>query len=987
MFKRALTIFVLVVLLACAAFGRSATYEQFESQLLSYKAYTDIRNRALGFDSYISSSIAELEKKVRFYTSRGDNENLELTNRELEAVALDSITPSVVDYCLSVLYSSGYTTAKEEELRVELFEALGIKTVVNLITSVVDPAAGDQRFEYYPYDTFTIPETVGSRTISFWTDDSGHRYRSGEVLTLGYEEINLAPVHRSLAVFHPGSGYEDSVVEYEDGSMIALPQLEGRGLDQAVFKGWEYQGQFLLPGNLVPGNGESMEFYGVWANYHVSLVSFIEKEGGGDGLVQMGETGIVRIKVDGTGNFNEPLKVDVSVPAALAGCLALGATENEYEYLVRILSEAPDGGGLYLNVRLTDKDGNSYHREVQISVNQASLDIGIGAVSYSPSRGKVYIEVVNNSDSSALVLPEFTLTSADGGFEVTTKTTRYETINAGESIFVGFNVTDLGGTGSGLFKLDYRDRFFNSGTLDVTVERRTATSGATVNAEGQIEDVAFNSYRVNQTSSDGKKVIQVDMSLFNNGEATLSGLTVEASIDGKNWEGFVISDFEPGLYATSSDWYDDSSSAKESLFSSVSSPIDLTLTPELISKYAEMADDGTGTMKILLRATSASGGVWQGSFDIPIEDSMMDVSLTSLTVTPLGNGDDVLESGEMFGVSAVFRNNGKTDLSNIQVSLSTDGTAVVIDYSKAIISLLKAGEEASVEFVANGSYRSQLVGHVDEYLREDTDVTLVLELSKSGKDAVALQQTMRVYAWEPDVTIRTVYLSGKESGEAVYGGDRLMIKPVLDNASGEILRNLTCTVTSESPYIEGVGSMTIGTLAVATLVPTGYSVPALTVARNTPAGTTIPLTMLFTDEFGRTFSKNYDLQTGYESFNIVLREIYLLSKGRKLSLTASPGSTVYLGFDYVNTAKNDSIMMYAKLEVVGGTATVPGGMLALGSMEHGKVVSTSASATAASAMSIRIPSSAKAGDRVTIRLTLYSLGTPVKTQDITLDIV
>lgn len=971
------------------AFARSDAYEQIETQIMSSTTYPDIRYKVLNFSTSIKSITNDVSKKLRFYEGRGDEANAGIAREELAAIASDSVSRVTVDHCLQVLYSSGYTRQKEQELRLELFKALGISVNVRFRYSDMGTGLSDEAITYLPYDTIVIPSQAGGEKIEFWESDSGQILTAGQSLELAWDSISLSPIVKDAVIFYPGNNLGSFIIKFDpETGMMTFPDITDRGHDQSTFGGWEIDGTIYRAGETLRNPGNLMKGRGIWNNYDVELKSISEIDGNGDGKIQDGETAEVYLELlrEGVGDGNA--NVTLYAPSALAGKVAVSGKTIQFpmEEGIRIqVAKGYEPPAISLVAKIQDSRGYVYYRTVDISISPNSIDVSAGIVDYSEAAGMIFVQVVNRSDSVSLVLPLFKLQSQDGGVQIESDWKRYETIPPGQSAFVKFEVTSLDSRLEPLLSLLYKDKFGNEGMIPFQLK---SSGGSSDDARR----LSFSGYAVEQVFTNGHNVLKVEPMLFNSGEAVAKALRVEASIDGEKWSGFEIPRVGIGMHGTSSGEFESAGDAKENLFSSSSMPIELVLDPQAIAKNAMLSSAlsaSAGSVTVLLKAEDAYGNAWRSSFNFELQESQMDISLEDFSLTGLGNRDDRLEGGENFGISLAVRNNNANDWTNVRVTVRSEDPSIIMQGQQAVIPLIKAGEVANVQFSPSWPLANQLSGMVDPYISEDSQCTIEIAISKTGKSGVEFGRNVEAFAFKPDVTVQRMFVKGKQSSEKVYPGDSVELKPVLVYYGHEALSDVSCTITPLSSALKGEGRLWIGSIN-GTVVPAAYSSPAIEVSGKVPAGARLPVRLLFTEGNGRSFYCDSWIEMGRRYYDFVFRDVYVLdSANSRQKLEAHPGDTVEIGFDFVNIAQDDSPLVYASIAVSSGNAESIGtAMQSLGAVTHGRVVRVSdMSSGTRPRLLVRISPDAVPGDKVDFSLKLYSLLTLIQSEDFQITII
>lgn len=1033
--KPYLFVFVfLFILVGGVVFAGSSTFLEIENQILASRTYPEIRSRIMSLEKDIADKETNLEKRLSFYEGRYDTYNADEVRKELEDLRASKIKNSTVDHCLQVLKQSGYTKEKEEDLRVELFTTLGIDVKITYMFSEIDPVSDDRIVSVFPYETVQIPGSDSQGvTVQGWKDSNGKAWKAGAEFTASYDDVVLYPIWNADVLLMPGNDIDDFVITLaaETESFI-LPEVSARGEDQSSFLGWVLDGVFHEPGTEVSNPRKAAQAFGIWVNYDVEFDSFEEVDGNDDGALQGGETGNVILNLVRTKPYctsgavseealaeagkaadAEEITIALYAPSSLEGIVRVSGKTEVFPMQQGIAVQVSEGfnvqDSLSLIAMLEDQNGNTYYRDVDVAVSQSSLAIEIGQVSYSPERRELFAEVKNLSKNSTLVSPEFTVEEADGlkivgsdgGF------VRTENVKAGESVFLRFYLEPIDETASAdaSVVLSYADKFGNSGSFAMTIgkeslaetsvkEEASAEAGAEVTMEAETAEaetakaetaetvapkayagrIVFTDYSVKETrQDDGSQLLKIDLGVFNTMDKALQGLMVEASVDGENWSGFSIDAIDPGMYASSSGMFASEQELRKSLFGYESKPAEIEISSQ--------QKDRDITVK--LRAVTVDGMVYSGQFGWTLSDPVMHLDLEKFEVVRLGNNDEKLENGERFGISLGVKNTGDKDLANVAVKLIAEEN-LEIDGKLIVIPMLKAGEVTSVEFTSDKPYSSQLSGRVSASVTEDKAETVTLLFQKPGKNVLKKEAAIDVTVYKPDFKISNVFISGKETFEWVYPGDKLSLRPVIEYNGAIGLQKVRCVVTSSSQWVSGRASIVLGNLQVGKTMSGSQSRPELQVSASAPIGIEIPIDFTFTDSTERSWVVTYILKTGRSSFNIQMEDVYVIDDGNlKQPLEAAPGQVVQIGFDARNVGLTESPLVQASMEVIQGYGVAASKRISVPTTFKSNTLYSTASVTGGR-LTLQVRPDALIGDRIVFRINIYSLMTLIKSQDFVL---
>jgi archaellum component FlaG (FlaF/FlaG flagellin family) len=298
--------------------------------------------------------------------------------------------------------------------------------------------------------------------------------------------------------------------------------------------------------------------------------------------------------------------------------------------------------------------------------------------------------------------------------------------------------------------------------------------------------------------------------------------------------------------------------------------------------------------------------------------------------------------------------------------------------------MLKAGEVTSVEFTSDKPYSSQLSGRVSASVTEDKAETVTLLFQKPGKNVLKKEAAIDVTVYKPDFKISNVFISGKETFEWVYPGDKLSLRPVIEYNGAIGLQKVRCVVTSSSQWVSGRASIVLGNLQVGKTMSGSQSRPELQVSASAPIGIEIPIDFTFTDSTERSWVVTYILKTGRSSFNIQMEDVYVIDDGNlKQPLEAAPGQVVQIGFDARNVGLTESPLVQASMEVIQGYGVAASKRISVPTTFKSNTLYSTASVTGGR-LTLQVRPDALIGDRIVFRINIYSLMTLIKSQDFVL---
>lgn len=368
------------------------------------------------------------------------------------------------------------------------------------------------------------------------------------------------------------------------------------------------------------------------------------------------------------------------------------------------------------------------------------------------------------------------------------------------------------------------------------------------------------------------------------------------------------------------------------------------------------------------------------SFDYEVTKKELQLKIENFEIHDLSYNDGVFNPGEVFGFSFDVVNDSSSEISNFAISINYDNEDFSFNRKTYAISQLQAGERRRI---TDDIFRAKINSEISDSER----LYFSIDINKNKYESLRLEKFVDVEVFNPDFEIRKVSFTNKQSYELIYPSEKLNVRISIENFSNQYLRDFKCDVSCLG-YEEDSVTLSFGNIGKtkATSSKINY---LLKVPSDVKAGDFVTFCFRFYDAYGRTFVRYEQLEVGISSFNFVFDDFYLIVNNQKHELTAYPGQTVEIGFITKNIGLDTSVMINSSIEVLEGPAQV----VNTNSLNLGSVISNvevdvlDVDSRKKTPLSLKINDTALIGDKVKVKVNLYSLLSLIKTEEFEINII